>query len=340
MEERAGRVEGGDRQALETEGGPRAIPKQDLASLGVARPDVHPGVNAEAVAFGRPGTSLAVVEARVLLLRVRGLRLLLFTHSLEAAGAQSRSYAGVDGALGSILLVRFAVVPFAKQPSTTQHPFDLARYLRRDLCDLGGRRCTCRNERDRSLCCWGKRAVGEDDVKVGMGVQAPPKILDKRHCPSARQGDSRVPRGSPVIPRHRTDEDLDQRRQHDRVGREQPAKLPGNGGHPLAHGHVGQYLRCQVRRGCRHPARAAGGTNRATLAREPDKKLVPAARASHARKTSGQDSAVQIVAKRALDVLRKRARICLASVREKRLEMLVHDVIENRVFGSPGSIQA
>jgi hypothetical protein len=87
-----------------------------------------------------------------------------------------------------------------------------------------------------------------------------------------------------------------------------------------------------MRGGVGHPAAAARRVEAAALAREGDDAVEPAAVAVRAYEAIGKDSAAQEGAKLALDEAGHWPLAC-GSARQERLELLLHDAVEDGPAG-------
>ena len=110
-----------------------------------------------------------------------------------------------------------------------------------------------------------------------------------------------------------------------RVVGEQVANAEWKRDHPLANRNVGQDLVDHVRGGVGHAPRATRGAEAAAFAGKGDQLVTPAARAEDARKTEGEQSALQIAVGFALDKARQAAaNAWLSGTRDDHKNRLLH----------------
>ncbi len=172
-------------------------------------------------------------------------------------------------------------------------------------------------------------AVDPDDVQVGIQIQAASESLDAGDGAGSRGRDARA---TDIVGGHDFEEDASDCRQH--VGTEchEAPKLEGKGQDPLAHRNVRYHAVDQVSRRVAHSTSGTTRTDAAIFAREGDQKIVAAAVAVTAHETARKDAAPHVVAKLVLDVARHGPFVSLACEREKGLEVLAHDVVQDGRF--------
>lgn len=118
------------------------------------------------------------------------------------------------------------------------------------------------------------------------------------------------------------------------VPREQVPPPMRQAEHPLTDWHIGQHVIGQMRGPLRHAPATTARAEPATLAREDDRSIEPAAGASKAREVAGHAAAPQEVTKFLLDKRRQPVAIPQqGGVGAEGLEMLPDDPVENRRLG-------
>jgi len=195
--------------------------------------------------------------------------------------------------------------------------------------EVGTRGCRALSKHDGATFVHaGEDAIGHEDVEVDKASKRPGEAL--------HEGDGArlaAPASAWLLPaRDFLHEDAALRGQRIRAEREHAADFVRCCQHPLAHGHVGQEVIHQVRRGVAHPPSRARRARSAAFARERDDDFLTALRAHDAQKAVRQDPATQIPAKLLFDVARERFAALFMHGPEERFEVLTHDAMEHRVL--------
>jgi hypothetical protein len=174
-----------------------------------------------------------------------------------------------------------------------------------------------------------KQAV---EVQVESGRRIGALVHDHGAGAGARQAEATC--SAPVEARHRAHQDGANGAADARVvGAEQTDGVRQRQ-HPLAEGHVGEHFVDQERRGVGHAARAARGTEPATLARERDQ-LVPAAGiAMEPTETAREHATVEECAQFAFDEVWQRAAACvvIGDACAEGLQVLLQDLVQHGLF--------
>ena len=111
-------------------------------------------------------------------------------------------------------------------------------------------------------------------------------------------------------------------------------KLPRNGEHPLAHGHVGKDTVDEVRCTVTHSTGVARWAGAPPLARKGDDHVVPTAATHGAREAEGWDAALDVGPKLFLDVRRKWLVVGLACLGKEGFQVLANDAVEHCLLGT------
>jgi len=108
--------------------------------------------------------------------------------------------------------------------------------------------------------------------------------------------------------------------------------------HPLPHGHVGEHVIDQMGGALGHPAAAATRTKRAAFTGKRDQPVEAAVAATKPREPAREPAALKKVSELLLDEAGQAFAVAqVRGLRAKRLEVIVHDLIERTLRGIPRS---
>jgi len=189
---------------------------------------------------------------------------------------------------------------------------------------------------------WGRArvdAVEDERVEVNVGVQGAAEPLN-RGDPSAAGVDQPLPGRTPPQPgEDGAQENAQHRARQLRVEGKLVAHRHRHGEDPLADGHVRQDAIDEVRGELAHPPAAAGRTEPAPFATEPDDGGVPAALTAHAQQAMLEEATPEIRLELAPDEGRQPPRPVLCGrAREERREVRRDGPVENGLLGLAASV--
>ena len=179
-------------------------------------------------------------------------------------------------------------------------------------------------------------AVQHERVDVDVQIEAPAKPLDHGHRAPTTIRDAVVARAGAQEAEHGADEHGDDPAAHVVIPRQLVPQAVRQTQHPLPHGHVGEHVIEQVGGALGHPAAAATRTHRAAFTGKRDQPVEAAVAAAKPREPAGEPATPQKVPELLLDEAGQAFPVAQAGgLRAKGLEVIVHDLVERTLRGTP-----